>query len=139
MIKFREKLYSQYDETDALKRIKDSDILAEKKKSNKEAYKKILMDTATGAGIGAISGVAKNLYDVAKHGKPLNLGGSLKSGGKIGALVGGAVGFLRNRNTLKENGFYNDRLETAQRYAKRRERRDWIDHTKGRGDGPYTY
>ena len=33
MITFREKSYTKYDETDALKQMKDSDILAEKKKS----------------------------------------------------------------------------------------------------------
>ena len=34
MIKFKQKIYTQWDQTDQLKQMKDADILAEKKKSN---------------------------------------------------------------------------------------------------------
>ena len=34
MVKFKQKVYTQWDQTDRLKQMKDSDILSEKKRSN---------------------------------------------------------------------------------------------------------
>ena len=54
---------------------------------------------------------------------------SLSKGGKYGALIGGVsagIYAMNQRNKqAKANQFYNDRLEFAQRQAKRREKIDW--------------
>ena len=49
MIKFKQKIYTQWDQTDQLKQMKDADILAEKKKSNTSLNLGTLKDTALGA------------------------------------------------------------------------------------------
>ena len=42
-----------------------------------------------------------------------------------GAVLGAGIGYLKNRKEAKENRFYNQRLEYAQRQAIRREKKDW--------------
>lgn len=125
-IYLKRKLYTQWDETDNLKRMKDSDILAEQKKKG-PGYGSVLSSTAGGALAGATVGAAALGI---KHG--LNKTGfvnGLKKGGKYGALVGGtimAAGALRRKGKAdRENKFYNNRLEYAQRQALRREHADW--------------
>ena len=139
MIILRKKLFTMYDDTDSLKRMKDSDILAQKKKKA-PGIGSTITATATGAaaglGLGSVIGGAKGL---AKTGPGLLKGAT--SGGKYGALVGGVTAGLyalnqRNKQA-KENQFYNNRLEYAQRQAKRREKIDWRNNMTQR-EG-YTY
>ena len=128
-IYLKRKLYTQWDETDNLKRMKDSDILAEKKKTG-PGYGSVLSSTAGGALAGATIGATALGI---KHGiKNKSFEGALKGlkrGGKWGAIIGGAAlaaGALKRKNKAdKENKFYNDRLEYAQRQALRREHADW--------------
>jgi uncharacterized membrane protein YebE (DUF533 family) len=132
MIKFRQKTYTQWDQTDQLKQMKDADILAEKKRSNTSLNLGTLKDTAIGAGTGAlVGGVLGGL----KKGK------TFKGGAMKGALLAGAAtgiaSMIGNRKQKKENEFYNDRLEYAQRQALRREKKDWKNNMTNR-DG-YTY
>lgn len=121
MTKFRYKAFTQWDETDNLKRMKDSDILAEQKKtvSSGNVWRGAAGGAIAGAGIGSVLGGA-----LAKG----NSAGFIK-GGKYGALAGGilagAAAMKANKQQAKENQFYNNRLEYAQRQARRRERKDW--------------
>lgn len=138
MIVFKEKLYTKWDNTDQLKKMRDSDILAERKKQS------TLGDTATKIGIGATLGgtvgsVIGGIAGLKKGGKGFVKG--FKSGGTVGAVLGGAgvgsVAAVQNSKKQKDINFYNDRLEYAQRQAKRRERADWKSNMTQR-DG-YTY
>ena len=138
MIVFKEKLYTKWDNTDQLKKMRDSDILAERKKQN------TLGDTATKVGIGAALGgtvgsVIGGIAGLKKGGKGFVKG--FKSGGTVGAVLGGAgvgsVAAAQNSKKQKDINFYNDRLEYAQRQARRRERADWKSNMTQR-DG-YTY
>ncbi len=132
MIKFRQKVYTQWDQTDQLKQMKDSDILAEKKISNTSLNMSTLKNTALGAGTGALVGGV--LGGIRK-------GGTMMGGAKKGALLAGAAAGIAsaigNRQQKKENNFYNDRLEYAQRQALRREKKDWKNNMTNR-EG-YTY
>lgn len=124
--KLKRKSFTKYDDTDNLKRMKDSDILAEKKKTPGVTGAHMaaaglaggLVGGATGSVIGATRKSAKGMR-LAKAGK----------GGKLGLLVGAGVGLAAmssQRNKQKaENSWYNDRLEYAQRQAMRREKADW--------------
>ena len=132
MIRFRQKTYTKWDETDTLKAMKDSDILAEKKRSNGSINMGIARDAAIGAGVGMTAGAIRGAF---------KKGMTMKSGAKGGALLVGAgtaaISALRNRDKKKENDFYNSRLEYAQRQALRRERKDWKNNMTNR-EG-YTY
>ena len=131
MIKFRQKEYTRWDETDRLKQMRDSDILAEEKKKNPSR----LSGALKGGGIGAIAGGVLGALSNRKSGNML--GGMIKGakvGGTLGA-VGGAM-FIGNKER-SENNFYNDRLEYAQRNALRREKKDWKQNMTQR-EG-YTY
>ena len=142
----RRKTYTIYDETDNLKRMKDSDILAEKAKAA-PGYGSVVGSTLGGAVVGAGAlGAANGFRKMATAGpgfgnKMAGLGKGIKSGGKWGAIAGGLVAggmALSNRNKqAKENQFYNDRLEYAQRQAQRREKKDWKSNMTQR-DG-YSY
>lgn len=128
-IYLKRKLYTQWDETDNLKRMKDSDILAEKKKKG-PGYGSVLSSTAGGAIAGATTGaIALGLHRGIKNKSWAGAASGLKSGGKYGALIGGtlmAAGALKRKNKVdRENKFYNDRLEYAQHQALRREHADW--------------
>ena len=119
----KRKAFTVYDETDNLKRMKDSDILAEKKKEKPSLAPSVLA-AGTGAAAGGLIGAGIGL--ATKKGARLKGAGKL---GKAGAIVGAsvmAVNALNKRSKEKqENQFYNDRLEYAQRQAVRRERKDW--------------
>ena len=128
-IKFRRKLFTQWDETDNLKRMKDADILAEKKKTT-GGFGKMVGSGAAGALAGAGAGAAiGGIASVAKTRGTAGLGKAIAKGGKWGAILGGAAAatgaYMSNRKQAQENQFYNKRLEYAQRQALRRERKDW--------------
>lgn len=131
MIKFREKQYTVYDQTDQLKQMKDSDIIAQKKKSNWGLRGQNLHDTAMGVGIGA--GIGSVIGTFGKKG--------IWKGGKYGAILGGTIAggisLAQTRQQKKDNNFYNDRLDFAKRHALRRERADWRNNNLNR-EG-YTY
>ena len=128
---FKLKRFTKYDETDNLKRMKDSDILAEKKKTA-PGYGSVISNGlgsaiaggAAGLGAGAITGLATG-----KGARLATAGTKAARYGKVGALIGGgllAANALRKRNKeAADNQFYNNRLEYAQRQAQRRERKDW--------------
>lgn len=125
MIIFRIKQFTQWDDTDRLKAMKDSDILAEKKRGNSTAR-----GMASGALTGAAVGLGAGVVTGALSGKGIT--GRAATAGRFGrnaaiggAVIGAAAGYLKNRKEAKENRFYNQRLEYAQRQAIRREKKDW--------------
>lgn len=125
------KSFSVYDDTDNIKRMKDSDILAAKPKDT-PGYSGVLSSAAAGATMGALAGsVGKGFL-----GKSGTFGKRFVKGGKYGAIIGGLASgalALNNRNKIeRENQFYNDRLAQAQRWAARRERIDWKRNITGR-------
>lgn len=142
--RFKRKLYTKYDETDNLKRMKDSDILAlEPKKLSPEtsagrrgingAMEGAVLGGITGGAIGALSeGIGKKSMDAAWKGA--------QSGGKRGLIIGAAtLGLLkalsaqkRGENEEIDNRFYNNRLKYAQKMARRREQADWIANINNR-------
>ena len=129
MIKFRQKNYTLYDETDNLKRMKDSDILAEKKKPTTR-WGQIAGVGAAGAVAGGLGGAAIGSIGKAVRGRTMKgFGSNLVRGAKKGAILTGAaaagVSYLKGRKQATENAKYNERLAYAQRQAGRRERRDW--------------
>lgn len=132
MIRFRQKQYTQWDQTDQLKQMKDSDILAEKKRSNTS----LNLNTAKNAFLGATAGAtAGAIAGGLRKGRTMTAGA--KKGAILGGLAAGVVTAMGNRKQKKENDFYNSRLEYAQRHAKRRERKDWKNNMVNR-EG-YTY
>jgi len=129
MIILRQKGFTKYDETDQLKKMKDSDILAEKKKKNNygRTVTSGLNGAALGAGIGAVAG------KLSKKGT----GKGAAIGAAAGAVGGAAINLAAGSRKRRENREYNDRLEYAQRQAKRREGADWKSNNTNR-EG-YTY
>ena len=119
----KRKLYSKYDETDEIKRMKDSDILAAEEKhvdrenraseTVKNTGRKALTGAAIGAGLGLLKGDKSKAIKFAK----------------IGALTGGGLGLIQsnkdNKSEADDIEFYNRRLRFAKKNAKRREARDW--------------
>ena len=135
----KRKLYTKYDDTDRLKQMRDSDILAEKKKK-KPGYGKVVSATVGGALAGGLTaGLVGGVRGAIKPGQTMLKGAG--KWGKIGAISAGALaGLIANQERSKEerdNSFYNDRLEYAQRQAKRREKKDWKNNMTQR-EG-YTY
>jgi hypothetical protein len=132
----KRKSFTKWDETDNLKKMKDSDILAENKKKTVDLRSiggSAVAGALTGSGIGAITGgVAKSGGSVLK-----GIGRGANKGALIGAGVAAAAQYLNGRKQAKDNKFYNDRLAYAQRQAARRERKDWKDNMTNR-DG-YSY
>ena len=129
MIILRDKSFTLYDETDNLKRLKDSDILAEKKKPTNNIGQ-VASAGVTGAIAGSIGGAAVNSIGKAVKGKTsVGMGKNLKIGGKNGAIVGASLAagatYLKGRKQAKENAAYNKRLKYAQTQALRREKKDW--------------
>ena len=100
----KRKAFTVYDETDNLKRMKDSDILAEKKKEKPSLAPSVLA-AGTGAAAGGLIGAGIGLATKKGAGKL----------GKAGAIVGAsvmAVNALNKRSKEKqENQFYNDHLK----------------------------
>lgn len=134
MIVLRKKTYSVYDETDNLKRMRDADILAEEKKKAPGFASTVLPKAAAGAAVGAAGlGLAGGALKAVSKSAAGARGAAFLKGGKtsaIGGAIAGAVLLggkaLKDRSKEKEaNQFYNDRLEYAQKRAKRREKNDW--------------
>lgn len=125
----KRKIFTKWDETDNLKRMKDSDILAEKKRRVHD-YGKMARDAAVGAATGLISGAT--LGTIAGAGGDTWLrqrGSGLVKGAKYGATIGAGIGIsraiLNDRKNAEDAAFFNRRLAYAQRQARRRERKDW--------------
>lgn len=132
-IKLKRKLYTRWDETDNIKRMKDSDILAEKEKPTTN-YGGIAAGAATGAvaagAAGATIGAAKGLIKpAAGAGRLASMGKFAGKYGKVGLLAGGALAaaaaYNKGKKQAEENQFYNQRLQYAKRQALRREKKDW--------------
>lgn len=121
----KRKLYSKYDETDEIKRMKDSDILdaQEKKLDRSERTTRTLKNTGKKALIGGIAGGVLGLL-----GKNRSTDKALRYA-KWGAGIGAATGLIQSARTnnqeTEDNEFYNDRLRYAKKHARRRERTDW--------------
>lgn len=127
----KRKTFTKYDETDSLKRMKDSDILAEEKKKS-PGYGGVLRDTALGVAGGATLGAITGTFR-----KKGTLKGDAKTGAILGGLVMGTAGLRKKHQDDEERDFYNRRLEYAQRHARRREKIDWKSNMTQR-DG-YSY
>ena len=132
MIYFKQKKYTQWDQTDRIKQMKDSDILAEKKRSNTGSYISAAQNAALGAGVGATLG---GIYGGLRKNNTFAKGG--KRGALLGGLAAGTVSLLGSRQQRSDNDFYNDRLEYAKVQAQRREKKDWKNNMTNR-EG-YTY
>lgn len=130
---------SYIDESDNLKRMRDSDILAAPKRRNRGWFGRIVGNTVRNAGIGAAVGAGLNLASSMIKGyrggggfngalKNVNMAGLVK-GAKLGAGLGGAYGAYqqvnRENQASNQNSMYNARLGYAKRQAARRERADW--------------
>lgn len=130
----KRKLYTKWDETDNLKRMKDSDILAEKNKKGGSTAA-VVRDTALGAAGGAtLAGTAGAVYGLAKGGSGFAArmgaaGAGMKKAGKAGAILGGlalgAKALHKKNQEDNEAEFYNKRLKYAKKQAVRREAKDW--------------
>jgi len=123
MIILRTKQFTKWDETDHLKAMKDSDILAEKKRDTTSAGSMIRSGVAgasIGAGISAGGALAAKALGYKVGARRAGLAGAA-----IGAGIGATASWLKNRKKNNENRFYNQRLAYAQRQALRRERKDW--------------
>lgn len=134
----KRKTFTKYDDTDNLKRMKDSDILAEKLKQPETTGHHVAAGALTaglgGAAIGAVSKFA------AKSSKGARLSNGLKGGRAgliIGAGIGAAAALSRRSKEKADNEWYNRRLQYAQRQAMRREKADWKSNMTQR-DG-YSY
>ena len=134
MIILRTKSFTKYDDTDNLKRMKDSDILAEKEKTVPSYASSVLPKAAAGAAIGAVGlGAAGALAKGLSKGAAGNRFASAARGGKAGLAIGAIGGALalggmaaKKRDQERDDAqFYNDRLRYAQKQAKRREKIDW--------------
>ena len=138
----KRKSFTKWDETDNLKRMKDSDILAEQKKKQ-PGYGGVVQGSLGGAVVGGIGGAAAGaISGLGKKGARVATAGARASKlGKLGAvggalLVGGKA--LKERDDqAQDNNFYNKRLAYAQRQAIRREKKDWKSNMTQR-DG-YSY
>lgn len=127
--RLKRKIYSRYDDTDNLKKMKDSDILAEKKKKPDTSPAHYVAGGLgaglAGAGVGAAVGLARGKGHVFKASRWAKVGKTGRAGLLIGAGIGVASVASKRSKERANNSFYNDRLEYAQRQAKRRERADW--------------
>jgi len=167
MIILREKYYSRWDDTDELKRMKDSDILAEEKKKPKTGIGQVFLQAGMGAAIGAGAGAGfggfkgsikankfANKAIAATNNGNMNRANRLwnksnktgfmpgaANGAKWGALIGGLGAGMVAMNARKKEAqdaeFYNKRLAYAQKQAARREKKDWQGNMETR-DG-YSY
>lgn len=123
------KFFSRWDETDNLKRMKDSDILAEKKRKTAFAGP-TLRSATTGAAVlgtagsilGAVAG--KGTGNWARR-RLSGFAGGAKTGAILGAIGGGLYAQAQRKKEAEDNAFYNKRLAYAQKQAKRREKADW--------------
>lgn len=126
----KRKNFSRFDATDNIKRMKDSDILAEKAKRETD-YKGIASAGMGGAVGGALLGsTIGTVRGLGQKGSRLTAAGKgFKAGAGKGALIGGAlaagVTYMKGRKQAEENRFYNERLRYAKSQALRREKKDW--------------
>lgn len=125
------KLFTKWDMTDQYKGMKDSDILAERRRSNARSYINSAKAGVIGAGVGAVGGALLK--------KKLRM--KAMDAAKMGSLVGGALGLSGGLATThqerEENRFANRRLQEMKYQARRRESKDWRSQTNYR-EG-YTY
>ena len=137
--KLKRKFYTVWDETDNLKRMKDSDILAQKERRTNN-YGSIAtgaaMGAAAGIGAGAVVGGTKALFTPGKR-FFRGVKGGAKTGLVLGGLAAGGLVWHKGRKKAEENEFYNNRLRYAKQHALRRERKDWVSNMTQR-DG-YSY
>lgn len=147
---YAQREFTKYDETDSLKRAKDSDILAEDEKKKPGVGKVVSAGVAggiTGAAAGAGAHVTSKI--VRKHGKgeAKKIAHKIaKNGGKKNVLIGAGVGALalgagaanKRSKEVEEVNHYNKRLRYAKRQALRREGKDWRNNmTNGREEYSY--
>lgn len=129
MIILRDKSFTLYDETDNIKRMKDSDILAEKKKPTNNIGQVVSAGVGGAVAGGLIGGAANSVGKAVKNKTVSGFGKNLTKGAKGGAIALGAAGaglaYLKGRKQNKENAAYNKRLKYAQTQALRREKKDW--------------
>ena len=87
----KRKSFTKWDDTDNLKRMKDSDILAEEKKKQ-PGYGSVMSGSIGGAAVGGVAGAAAGgLSGLGKKGARVATAGARASKlGKLGA-VGGAL------------------------------------------------
>lgn len=123
---------TRYDMTDQYKQMKDSDILAEKKKSNAGSYMKAAKSGAAGGFIGGVIGAGLGI----KKGLRGAIKGA-KTGAVMGGIAGGAAGLSSTHQEREDNRFANRRLSKMKYQAKRREAKDWKNNLVNR-EG-YTY
>lgn len=147
---------TRYDMTDQYKTMKDSDILAEKDKSNLGTYVKAGKIGAIGAGVGGALGatgaaitksdkivealgkkegtVGKIASGVANFARNHKIG--LKRGAQYGAAIGGTLalagGLAATHKEREKNRFANNRLNQMKYQAERRDSRDWRTQTNNR-------
>lgn len=134
----RYKTFSKYDSTDRIKKMKDSDILAEEyKKTPGVTAKEVTKDLVSGAVLGALLGKANEI----SGNKIKGLGTDWRKTARKGILAAGAYDLAKDLYRKHRDGekveFYNKRLRQAKKNAKRREESDWLNNTLNR-DG-YTY
>ena len=128
MIIIKRKLYTVYDDTDNLKRMKDSDILAEQYRKPDISPGAVLGATAAGATIGGLGGSVVGAFTKNKRpgsGFMSKMGRGGAKGAVIGGLALGGLSLMNRNHQSKENQFYNERLAYAKKQAKRREKADW--------------
>lgn len=127
--RLKRKTFTKYDDTDNLKRMKDSDILAEKKREPQTKSSHLaaagLAGGLAGGAIGSAVGIAKGNGSVFKASRWAKVPKAGKAGLLIGAGIGVASAMSKRSKEKAENSWYNDRLEYAQRQARRREKADW--------------
>lgn len=132
----KRKIFTQWDDTDNLKRMKDADILATQKRPTTN-YGNVARGTISGSLGGAALGTVLGGFSKAGGG----IGKGMLSGSKKGAILGAGIGaglsYLRGQKQAQENNFFNSRLAYAKRQAGRRERKDWVNNMVNR-DG-YSY
>lgn len=122
--RLRRKTFTQYDDTDNLKRMKDSDILAEKLKKPTTDGTAVATGALAGAGLVGAGGLVRGFVK-GKGARFATAGRMGRRGALIGAAIGGGAMLYKRGKEKKENQFYNRRLEYAQRQAVRREKADW--------------
>lgn len=145
MLILRSKNFTKWDDTDNLKRAKDSDILAEEEKK-KPGIGKIVSAAGAGAIAGAGAGAAGHMASkiIRKKGKgeAKRIAEKLvKRGGKKNVAIAAAIGAgtlalgatNKRQKEVEEVNHYNKRLRYAKKQALRREKKDWANNmTNGR-------
>ena len=113
IIRLKRRMYTQWDETDNLKRMRDSDILAEKQRQTTD-YGAIARGAAAGtvaAGTaGAVFGAGKGVFNPGSVGaasRVSGLGKGISKYGKLGmaggALIGAGIAYSKGRKQAEEN------------------------------------